>query len=341
MPVPTIAIITPSRGRTMGSELIEILGTGFRTPIIPDTIPAPVQPPTVKVYFGDVPALRVGVANDNRLLVFTPPHPEAVAGDSVAAVNVTVRNVDDDGEPIPGEEVTAASAFTYQLTSLHRVTRLQYLTRLIVQMLSERVHPEVIIAQHTDWDGAPDGTSIQPVGKLPAIVLDGPKIVENRFYSRNHVQAADVLHGEFVIKRERRTADFTFDVLLISDSTAEILNLSSVFTEFMHVTKSVAVPTDLSVPDVTDEFEFDFNPGGDFDWASEPNEHNLRQMRGSILVRGFDFIDGPGFSRGAPLGAKTGSPDVVLESAAQLPETTEDGSTVDLPVSGLPTRSPR
>lgn len=341
MAVPTITTITPNNGSTLGSELVEIYGTNFRTPVIPDTIPAPVQPPTVEVLFGGVKARRVGVANDNRLLVFTPPHAEATSGGNVAGVDVVVRNIDDNGDPIAGEEATAAAAFTYQLPNLHNRTTLQFFVEYLMTQLIEQVHPEIILAQHTDWDDAPDGMSLQPVAKYPAIVLDGPELSENRFYSRNRFTQQDVDGAEeFAVKREPRTVDVGFGVLVLSDNTQEILNLSNVFTQWMHLNKVFFLPCDPDDPTgEAFELELDFQPGGDLKWAGEPNEDNLRQMRGSILIRGFDIVDGPSFTKGAALGAKNGDPDVILESPSQLPETTEDGD-VTLPISGLTTSSP-
>lgn len=349
MAVPTFANINPDNGLTLGRELVEIIGSGFREPIIPSTLPAPVQPPTVEVLFNGVLALDVAVVNAFRLIVLTPPGAEIPDGDNdVSGVDVVVRNIDDDGDVIAGETVTEAAAYTYQLPNLHAIQPLQLLVDRFLQVLKDQVHPNVMQSVHTDYDGTPlDGLSITNVGSFPAIVLDGPELVENRFYSQNVLTEEDIVPAtieEFVIRRESRTVDAGFAISILSDNAQEILNLAGLLTKFFHLNKLFKLPNTLVPPydpNDTCDLELDFQPGGDFAWTSESNNSNVRQMRGSVLIRGFDIVTGPQVGKGAALGAKQGDMDPVLESVSQLPE---DGLTfpggLALPVSGAPLKSP-
>jgi hypothetical protein len=343
MAVPSVANINPNSGSTIGYDLLEIIGDGFRVPIIPDTIPAPVQPPTVEVLIGGTLSPKVAVVNEHRLIVLAPPGAEEADADgNVTGVDVIVRNIDDDGDVIPGETATVADAYTYQLPQLHPNTWLQHMVDRLIQVLKDSVHPNVMQSVHTDWDGEPlDGLSITNVGEFPAIVLDGPELSENRFYSTNEWSEEDLEPAtleEFARRREPRTVDVGFDVLILSDNVQEILNLAAAFTKFMHYTKWLKLPASLTPPfdpNDTCDFELDYQPGGDFAWTTEANNSNVRQMRGSILVRGFDVVMGPLMGKGTALGAKNGEPEPVLETLDQLPE---DG--LVLAVSGAPLKSP-
>lgn len=327
MAVPTIALVTPNEGSTIGSTLIEIYGTNFQLPAIPNTVPVPVQPPAVEVLFDGIPSPLVEVITDGRLLITTPPHAEVNTAGSVGGVDVIVRNLDLNGDVIAGETVTATAAYTYQLPQLYRLTRLQYLVDSFITLLKERINPEVMLnSPSTDWDDSPnDGLSITAIAKFPAIVLNGPSIRESRFYSVNTFTETDLQPPtieEFTVRREPRTVNIGFEVLLLSNNTQEILNLSDAFTEFMHVTKLFSVPVDISDPTGdTVDIELDFQGGGDLSWATEENDSNVKQMRGSIILRGFDIVDGPFIGKGAPLGAKLGCPDVALEEFFQLDDT--------------------
>jgi hypothetical protein len=89
---------------------------------------------------------------------------------------------------------------------------------------------------NTDYDEAPgDGLSITHLASLPAIVLSGPDLLENRFYSTNEDKLDPIGGGLSFVKREPRTVDVTFDIMVISNSTNEILNLIHVLTEFIHI----------------------------------------------------------------------------------------------------------
>lgn len=346
MPTPIVTTITPSTGLAFGRELVEILGENFREPPeIPNVIPVPIPAPTVEVRFDGVLAETLEVVNGGRILVITPPGRETIdaAGDAVA-IEVTVTNLDDNGDPIPGETGTNAAGFTYRLPMMHTMTTLQFVVNKLIQDFKDQLHPNVMLTVHTDWDGTLDGLNIANIARLPAIILDGPDMRENRFYSRNAKTEVDLTDGseEFAIKREPRTVDLGFDMLLLSDNVQEILNLAQHVTQFFHRNKVFRLPDDLANPDPDEytEYEMDMQTGGDFSWATEPNNGNLRQMRGSFLIRGLDIAEGPLVGKGAPLGAKQGNPDVILESASQLPDTDGDGNPLELPVSGAPLKSP-
>jgi hypothetical protein len=272
--VPTIFSITPTEGPTTGFTSVEILGENFRAPTIlppdPNTNITPPSPIPVKVYFGGVEAETVLWITENRLYAFTPPRKEQSVNGTIVPVDVVVENVDDNGDLIPKP--------------------LNILTRGLITKFRSFVHPNTIHMVNTDYDEAPgDGLSITHLASLPAIVLSGPDLLENRFYSTNEDKLDPIGGGLSFVKREPRTVDVTFDIMVISNSTNEILNLIHVLTEFIHQTKFCVFQPYPSRPDIVCELEFGFADGGDFNWTAVPNSSNIRQAKGTIIVRGFDF----------------------------------------------------
>ncbi len=321
MAVPSIISIVPSIGSTIGSELIEVKGNDFQLPPAPPpTGVVPVAAPTVEVTFGGVSATAVFVITPGRLLVQTPKHAE---GD----VDVVVNNIDTDGDVIPGETVTEVDGFKFLFPNLAVEADLTALVRQVLQFFKTYLHPNVSLTVHTDYDSSTsDGLNITEVAEFPHIVLIGPELVESRFYSLNENSVVSEVGGAFDIQRESRTVDAGFDVLLLSDNTQELLNLTHHIVELFHKIKFFAFSRPIPNPDCSDEtFELDIQAGEQFRWDSDPNESNVRQVRGAFIIRGFTIL-GPVVGKGAVLGesqinGEDGVEDPVLEETEQTGET--------------------
>src|SRR5262245_61737827 len=137
MPAPTITSLTPPTGPTGGRTLVEIAGTGFRLPPPPPpsgTTPPP--RPTVQILVGGREATDVRVRASDRLTFISP------IGDA-RPVDVILRNLDDDGAPIAGEEVTLANGFTYRMPALAAESDLARLVRTLLRELKRQVLPNV------------------------------------------------------------------------------------------------------------------------------------------------------------------------------------------------------
>jgi hypothetical protein len=103
----TIDSVKPARGHTGGRTLVEITGSGFRTPPEPDlnyqgVLPAP--PTLVRVMFGDTPARKVVVAGEDLLWAESPIH-------DPGEVDVTVQNL---GETPARVTTTSANSFALE-----------------------------------------------------------------------------------------------------------------------------------------------------------------------------------------------------------------------------------
>lgn len=289
---------TPT-GPTAGGNLVQIYGDGFRLPPAYDGTPGD-TPQTVQVLFGDAEAPRVDVIRTNALNVLAPPSPLiGVSGNSITGptglVDITIRNLDDNGDPIPGEELVVSDAYTYRLPGITAGDQsiLAHVMKHLLLTWVRDVHPNVLFSEHTEYDAdTADGLNITEIAELPAIVLVGPDTPENRFHSLRNNQV-DIVDGTPVTRPPPLTVDLLFDVLVIDDNERRSIALQEAARNFIHSTPYLEVPRDPSDPDSeTIRFEMDEGTSGQFTKQSRPNNSNMKGYSGTLVVRGVD-IEGP------------------------------------------------
>ncbi len=120
MAVPQIFGVSPSAGPSMGGNMVIVDGLNFRLPDEPPaTGVAPKAAQTVEVLFGTIPAdpEKIFVVQDSRLYVKAPPFPMHDANEVpllvAQTVDVTVTNLDNNGDPIAGETVTEVDGYAF------------------------------------------------------------------------------------------------------------------------------------------------------------------------------------------------------------------------------------
>lgn len=321
MPVPTITSVDPTLGHTGGGALIEIIGTNFREPTV-QTAAAdeamPIAPPSVEVEFGGVQATKVQWISTTRLFCITP---EIDEGD----YDVVLRNIDDAGDPIVGEEATVVGGYRARRVQLTAVSDLVELCRSIVLKLRRQIHPNVVIAAtHTDFDGtSADMLNIAKVATVPALILFGPALEENRFYSKNQLEnvvASDP--EEFFIRRESTTVDVVFEYVGVTNLKIEHLNFANSIIAFFRKNKFIEHPSS------GENVEIDFETGAQPRTSPGSNNDNLRSFRGSFLIRGFDLGEFPGFQR--DLVVATARRTIDDDSFFDLQPSTQTGQTFDV-----------
>jgi len=299
MTIPTITSIAPVTGLTSGRALVTLVGTGMRLPPPPPPSgpTSGVLPVTVEVLFGGLRATKVSVRNDpanppNGTIATCLSPPQAPG-----TVDVTLRNLDDDGEPIAGEEVMLPAAFSYERASLTRESELTRLVRTLLRSLKAQVLENLSLTVHTDFDDSTgDQLHVAAVSKLPALVIVGPELDENRFYSLNALPedgGGDAVGLPFTVRRVPYTVDLTFQLVGMSEHTVELLNLMRLCTTFFHKNKHLEMDRDAADPSQGRvAYEMDFVAGGQFKTESRPNESNVRHFAGTFVIRGVD-IDEP------------------------------------------------
>jgi len=299
MAVPTITTRTPAAGLTSGRTFVTLVGTGMRLPPPPPPSgpTSGVLPVTVDVLFGALRASRVSVRDDPA----NPPDGTIVTclspPQAPGTVDLTLRNLDDDGNPIAGEEITLAAAFTYERASLTRESALTRLVRTLLRSLKAQVLENLSLTVHTDFDDATgDQLHVAAVSKLPALVIVGPELDENRFYSLNELAedgGGDAVGLPFTLRRVPYTVDLTFQLVGMSEHTVELLNLMRLCTTYFHKNKVLEMDRDPDDPSKGRvAYEMDFVAGGQFKVESRPSDSNVRHFAGTFVIRGFD-IDEP------------------------------------------------
>jgi hypothetical protein len=276
MAVPTIASVAPDRGPTGGGDIVRITGTGFAE--------------RIEVLFGTFDAVLVGVRDDAGASVAdvrTPAHPDSV-------VDVTLRNLDAGGAPVPGEEVVAVSAYQFLRPRVVRESDLTRLVRTLLRDLKREVLESTSLSVSVDYDDTTvDGLSVVALAKLPALVLSGPRVAENRFYSTNepHEDAVPALGGpELVRRRPALTVDLVFTLMAASDRTVELLNLMAAVATFLNRHRWVEMPRDPGDP-ALGSVRWEMDLDGQFRTQLDgPND--VRAFSCGFVVRGFDIDEG-------------------------------------------------
>lgn len=289
MSVPTIASVTPAVGPTGGWTLVQVEGTDFRLPDPPPpTGIAPVAGPTVAVLFGTTPARLVRVFRSTLLVALTDTH-------DAGAVNVVVKNLDNAGVPIPGEQATLLNGFTYTRPKLTDEDHLTRLCRYFIRELKRQVMENVVPAVHTDYANLP-GSGVAMPATLPALIVAGPELAEDRFRSLNEEPQLERASTVFDRHRVPLTVDLSFTIVGVSDSTDELLNLLAATRQCFHRTKRLGMLRDEADPSKgTVLYEMDVPLGGDFKVATQANESNIRNFTGTVVVYGYDMEGLAGF----------------------------------------------
>jgi hypothetical protein len=235
MAVPTVASIQPARGPASGQTLITITGASMRLPPPPPAGRPTTNglPQTLEIRIGTLPATRVLVREDPAIPDGTSATCLTPAG-TPGPADIIIQNLDGTGQPIAGETVRLAGVFTYERTALSTESILTRLVRTLLRTLKAQVLENVNLTVHTDFDAAPEnGAHLAAVARLPALVLAGPELRQSRAYSINQQPVRELRDG-LALHRVPYTVDVGFTLIGVTDRTAELLNLMSLCTLFLH-----------------------------------------------------------------------------------------------------------
>lgn len=290
MTVPTIINVTPNTGPTGGRRVIKITGSGFQLPPSPPlTGKAPPVQPSVEVLFGDVRALETRVMATSLLHVVLPPSDFDLAT-GPGAVDVTVRNIDQSGVLVPGETVTRTDGFTYARPNLDTdettESTIARITREIIVRLRREIVDNVELTVHVDYDDAPDGADITMLATMPGLVIVGPRIKENRFYSTNESRVAKDADGDTYVQRPPYTVDLRFTIIGVDDSASRTLNLQQEVIQFFQRNKMFRM---ARVPGGTEILEWEMEHEETPSWAGATNNSSIHVFNGSFVIRGVDI----------------------------------------------------
>lgn len=234
MALPTISSISPSTLWTAG-QLITINGTNFKTWTVPSTStgPLPDPTPTVQVTVGGIACTKVSVKSATLLTCFAPAH-------DVGAGAVIVTNLDSSAVAIPGESSTAGSV-TYKRPDLTQATDLERTHNQVIATLRQQIIDNVV--QFVSEDYAETPFEFTMVGKLPALLLLGPSLVESE---RSYRQNADTEVGTFDGYEAPDVVDLEYELTVVTANTRQLVTLEAVVKRFFKKTQGVTVARDTS-----------------------------------------------------------------------------------------------
>jgi hypothetical protein len=260
---PNISDISPSEGSPLGGDIVRIIGQNFG--------------PQVAVYFGGFPAaviaLRREIRGPNMVLDVRTGRGRP------GVVEVHVQNIKD-GQPVPGESASAPDAFRYRKSYLGSETPLLDLVRELLHNIRESVLDNSTISTAIEYSEAFIGkdAEVLPVTQLPALILAGPQLEENRFYSLNTTQ--DVVVGSEIRRKSPPiTVDLVFSLIGASRSTKEILNLATHTIQWASRQRWVVIQ----------DRRWEMDTRGR---VSTSTGRELRTFHAEIVVRGFDLDAG-------------------------------------------------
>lgn len=252
MAVPTITAVSPNTGHTGGQTLVEITGTNFRVPDYPLADGVTETPTTVRVTFGGEEATVLGIVDEETLLVLTPSHdesgvPATAQNAAVAASDVTVTNLDDDGDPIAGESVTSSAAFSFRKPILNVQTTLERVLKEL-QVQFQRALPrgvELVFDPHTDFDDE-TGDELNTVrfAKLPGVGLTGLRTPKSQVQGDEAELLVEIDDDRSVTRRAHVRHDAILTVMCASDNRDELGRLALLIEQWFRKYRKVRIPLD-------------------------------------------------------------------------------------------------
>lgn len=319
MTVPTIASITPAAGRSTGTNLVEIVGTGFRLPPAPPSsgyLGGP-QPRTVDVRFEGVVSPWAYVASPTLILARVPAWSGPYDVPWPIAVDVRVANLDDAGVEIPTEFVVRLDGYAYQQPALAAEPYLQRVCRELVRLFRRHLVPNVWLTIDVDYTDSPaDQDRLRALA--PVIHLVGPGGPLNRFDSVNREEPVDdpTNPARWVARREAVVADLTFEVRCYAATSRQLFALGQAFTLFQRDVVELRVPDDPALPSgAAKVYEVGCPFDGLPDYNTEPVNAGLFGWFGRFMIRGvqIDAEAGTVIGRGWRITANAGEPTVHTE----------------------------
>lgn len=232
MAVPEILTVTPTRGTTLGGELVRVEVRAL-TPLAVITVGARTIEPQAREVRGDV-----------TVVWFTLP-PRLDEG-----ALLVVQNLTPTGLPIPWERAEW-DGLLLQPADLAGEGLLVRITRALLRGLKSYAAPKARIAVAIDFDAeAGDGVRMVPVAETPALTLAGPRLEVNRLYAPDRPLRETWVTPEGIRTVERTaalTVDLVYEVTGTSRAAIELLNLMAALSTFVARTRWLELLRDPAV----------------------------------------------------------------------------------------------
>ena len=233
MAVPEIMSVTPTRGTTLGGELLRVEVRN----LAPHAV--------LKIGSRIVEPQAREVRSDGAVLwVALPPRL------SEGAVLV-VQNLTPAGAAVLGEQ-DEWDGLLLQRADLTGEGLLVRLSRALLRALKAYAAPTARISVAIDFDAdAGDGVRMVPVADTPALTVSGPRLELNRLYAPDQPLRETLVTPEGLRTVERTaamTVDLVYDVTGTSRAAIELLNLMAGLSTFLSRTRWLELVRDPDDP---------------------------------------------------------------------------------------------
>lgn len=276
MAVPTLTSIAPTAGPASGGDVVRLVGAGFAA--------------SVRVRFGGADASVLAVreeAGTSIADVRTPPH-------EAGTVDVELTNLDAAGAPVVGETVVLVAAYRFARATVAQEADLTRAIRQLLRELKRQVVANVSATVSVDYDDTViDGLNVIAMAKVPSLVLSGPTLRPNRFYSAN-VPHEDIVSGssgpELLRRKPPYTVDLVFTLTAASERTAELFNLMAAVATFLNRNRWLELPRDPADAS-RGVVRWEMDADGEFR-TQLAGKDDVRAFTCGFVVRGFDVDEG-------------------------------------------------
>lgn len=306
MAVPSITSLDKPEGTPSGGYVVTIQGTDFATqgtmaPGVLQAIPDSVRVTLRNTQFNlTVPIEKINLISETAI-TFVMPKVILITHDGPGSdmpFDVTVENLDSNGDPIPGEATTAANAFTIKRRCIDgvRLGKIASLVQFLVVLMRSEIHWNTSTVVHTEYDRDTSTPRAEAV-KLPHITILGPDITKSEagYQDLSRVVAQD--GDEYSSVEAPVYYDVAFSLVMVADTNAVIYNLQGAALDFFTQNHTISVPDDLRDPNgpATDmAMQLTFGPSVEQITSQYPS--NIRVARAEFTVFGLpcyeEDIDG-------------------------------------------------
>jgi hypothetical protein len=249
---------------------------------------------------------------------------------SDGAYSITVRNIDDNDDPIAGEEVTVTGLFRPLRPNLSTGAHIVDVIEALVVELKRQCVANVSITTHTDYDEESGDIEVSFPARLPHLVVTGIEFADS---TRQVTEQAEDNYndvdtdGDFVVYRPAQIVDLNATLVGVADNPAELLALLQVTKAFFRKTYRLRVARTPGTP-ADGYIYYDLRCGKTAPVSLSEDNTNLGWFTLDVLVRDVRLEQIPGMPARVAPGLPTDGPtEAIIErgKTAQIDTETFDG----------------
>lgn len=312
MAVPTIMDITPDNGLTRGRNQVEITGTNFSMPPVDPVDPSGPAFQSIKVLFGSLQSPAAFAITTTRAVAVVPTYTGDDMGEFGDAVDVTLYNLDDNGDEIPTENVTFSDSYTYKRPLFTDEQVGEYVIGIFVKWMRRHVHPNVWVTMGRSYSEGDDQIlDVIKKATLPLIWINGFDYEDDPLSQDMGAEEIEISATEFKEYRVGRKVSIQFPSIMIfsrAEHPREITAIAqAVINAFRDVPHLACDPHTFDVESSEYDYpltlpsdgmpSFDLGPSNDglksCSMAATIEEVNLTDLSGTLTDIGWTVEEDP------------------------------------------------